>query len=88
VCDEGRVDRAGSYNESWGESCRGVLSGRSPREVPMAGTSDKERSQGGVSLWDETPGWRCCFSTGHRVSRQAGPRFTPHEDFLFGHPKD
>jgi hypothetical protein len=27
------------------------------REVAVAGTCDRERSQGGVSSWDEAPGW-------------------------------
>jgi hypothetical protein len=31
------------------------------REVPVAGTCDKERSQGGVSSWDEAPGWEVLF---------------------------
>jgi hypothetical protein len=39
------------------ESCRRMLPGHSPCEVHVAGTSDRERSQGGVSSWDEAPGW-------------------------------
>jgi hypothetical protein len=88
VCGEGRVDRAGFYDESWDESCRRMLLGHFPQEVPMAGTCDRERSRGGVSLWDEALGWRCCFSTGHQMSRRAGHQFTPREDVMFGHPKD
>ena len=64
VCGEGRVDRAGMYDESWDESCRGMLPGRSPREMPVAGTCDRERSRSGVSSWDEAPGWEVLFSTG------------------------
>jgi hypothetical protein len=64
---------------------RGCYLGISPREVLVAGTCDRERSRGGVSLWDEALRWRCYFSTGHQMSRQAGHRFTPREDVLFGH---
>jgi hypothetical protein len=39
------------------ESRRRMLPGRSPREVPVAGTCDRERSRGGVYSWDEAPGW-------------------------------
>jgi hypothetical protein len=35
----------------------------------------------------EAPGWRCYFSTGQRMSCQAGHQFTPCEDVLFGHLK-
>jgi hypothetical protein len=31
------------------------------REVPVAGTCDRERSRGGVSSWDEAPGWEVLF---------------------------
>jgi hypothetical protein len=68
VCGEGRVDRAGFYDESWGRVLPGMLLGHFPREVPVAGTYDRERSQCGVSSWDETLGWEVLFSTGHRVS--------------------
>jgi hypothetical protein len=57
VCGEGRVDRAGSMTSLKDKSSRRMLPGRSPCEVPVAGTFDRERSQGGVSLWDEAPGW-------------------------------
>ena len=52
------------YDESWDKSCRRTLPGRSPWEIPVAGTCDRERSQGGVSSWDEAPGWEVLFSTG------------------------
>jgi hypothetical protein len=58
VSGEGRVDRAGYDDESRGQVLpRGMLPGRSPCEIPMAGTCDKERPWGGVSLWDEASGW-------------------------------
>ena len=46
------------------ESCREMLPGRFPREMPVAGTRDRERSRSGVSSWDEAPGWEVLFSTG------------------------
>ena len=52
------------YDESWDKSCRGMLPGRSPKEIPVAGTTDTERSRSGVSSWDEAPGWEVLFSTG------------------------
>jgi hypothetical protein len=57
VCGEGRVDQAGSMTSREDKSCQRMLPGRSPCEVPVAGTCDRERSQGGVSSWDEAPGW-------------------------------
>jgi hypothetical protein len=39
------------------KSCRRMLPGRSPCEVPVAGTCDRERSRGGVSSWDEALAW-------------------------------
>jgi hypothetical protein len=57
VCGEGRVDQAGSTMSWEDKSCRRMLLGRSPGEVPMVGTCDRERSWGGVSSWDETPRW-------------------------------
>ena len=42
----------------------GMLPGRSPREMPVAGTCDRERSRSGVSSWDEAPGWEVLFSMG------------------------
>ena len=60
-----RVSRpSGIYDESWDKSCWGTLPGRSPREIPVAGTCDRERSRSGVSSWDEAPGWEVLFSTG------------------------
>jgi hypothetical protein len=42
---------------SWEDkSCQRMLPGHSPCEVPVVGTYDKERSQGGVSSWDEASG--------------------------------
>jgi hypothetical protein len=67
VCGEGRVDRAG-YTTSL---ARGCYLGISPWEVPVAGACDRERSRGGVSLWNEALGWRCYFSIGHRMSHRA-----------------
>jgi len=52
------------YDESWGESCREMLPGRFPREMPVAGTCDRVRSRSGASSWDEAPGWEVLFSTG------------------------
>ena len=52
------------YDESWGESCREMLPGRFPREMPVAGTRDRERSWSGVSSLDEASGWEVLFSTG------------------------
>jgi hypothetical protein len=57
VCGEGRVDRAGSTTSCEDKSCRRMLPGRSPCEVPVAGACDRERFWGGVSLWDNAPGW-------------------------------
>jgi hypothetical protein len=58
VCGEGQVDRAGSTMSHEGKSCRGGATWVFPtREVPVAGTCDRERSRGGVSSWDEAPGW-------------------------------
>jgi hypothetical protein len=57
VCGEGRVDRAGSTTSREDKSCRRMLPGCSPCEVPMASTCDRERSRGGVSSWDEALGW-------------------------------
>jgi hypothetical protein len=57
VCGEGRVDRAGSMMSREDKSCQRMLPGRSPCEVPVAGTCDRERSWGRVSSWDEAPGW-------------------------------
>jgi hypothetical protein len=54
----------------------------------MVGACDRERSQGEVSLWDETPGWEVLFSMGHRMSHRVGHRLAPREDVMFGHPKD
>jgi hypothetical protein len=39
------------------KSCRRMLPGRSPCEVPVTGTCGRERSRGRVSSWDEAPGW-------------------------------
>jgi hypothetical protein len=39
------------------KSCRRMLPGHSPCEVPVAGTCDRERSWGGVSSGDEALGW-------------------------------
>jgi hypothetical protein len=39
------------------KSCRRMLPRHLPCEVPVAGTCDMERSRGGVSSWDEAPGW-------------------------------
>jgi hypothetical protein len=52
----------------------GCYLGISPREVPMAGACDRERSWGRVSLWDEASGWRCCLArgTGCLVERGIG----------------
>jgi hypothetical protein len=61
VCGEGRVDRAGSTTSHEDKSCWRMLPRRSPCEVPMAGTCDKERSRGGVSSWDEALGWEVLF---------------------------
>jgi hypothetical protein len=72
VCGEGRVNRAGFYDESWDKSCRGVLPGHSPREVSVAGTCDRERSWGGVSLWDDALGWRCCLAWGTECPVERG----------------
>jgi len=52
------------YDESWDKSCPGMLPGHSPKEMPVAGTCDRERSWSGVSSWDEAPGWVVLFSTG------------------------
>jgi hypothetical protein len=57
VCGEGQVDRAGSTMSWEDKSYRRMLPRRSPCEVPMAGTCDRERSRGGVSSWDEALGW-------------------------------
>ena len=64
VCGEGRVDRAGFTTSLGDKSCRRTLPGRSPREIPVARTCDRERSWSGVSSWDEAPGWEVLFSTG------------------------
>jgi hypothetical protein len=47
-----------------GRVLSGMLHGHSPREVPMAGACNRERSWGGLSLWDEAPGWRCYLARG------------------------
>jgi hypothetical protein len=74
VCGEGQVDRAGHMMSHGTSPAKGCYLGISPREVPVAGTCDRERSRGGVSLWDEAPGWRCCFSTATKcpVERDIG----------------
>jgi hypothetical protein len=38
----------------------------------MAGTCDRERSRGGVSLWDEALGWRCYLARGTRCPIERG----------------
>ena len=65
VCGEGGVDQAGSYDESLDESCLGVRPGHPLRVIPVVGACEMRRSRGGVSLWDEAPGWRCSRGTGH-----------------------
>jgi hypothetical protein len=83
VCGEGRVDLAGHTTSLGTSLAGGCYLGISPREVPVAGACDRETSWGGVSLWDEAPGWRCYFSMGHRMSRRVGHWFTPREGVLF-----
>jgi hypothetical protein len=53
---------------------RGCYLGISPREVPMVGACDRERSRGRVSLWDEALGWRCylAWGTGCPIERGIG----------------
>ena len=51
--------RQDSMMSLWTSLSRGMRPGHSLREVPMAGTCEMRRSWGGVSLWDEAPGWRC-----------------------------
>jgi hypothetical protein len=49
------------------------------REVPMAGTCDRERSRGGVSSWDEAPGWEVLFWHGAPDVPLSGPSVCPFE---------
>jgi hypothetical protein len=72
VCGEGRVDRAGSTTSREDESCRRVLPGRLPCEMPVAGNVTG-RGPGveclhGMKPQDE----RCYEGTGCRVSCRAG----------------
>jgi hypothetical protein len=72
VCGEGQVDRAGHMTSLGTSLAGGCYLGISPQEVPVAGACDRERSHGGVSLWDEALGWRCYLARGTRCPIERG----------------